>query len=91
MALVALGCVVRGDTRHFEHVADTSADALMRVALDSGVPVLNGILAVDRFEDAEARAYDPTVVFVESDDNTEFRVGHEIAGHTGIPTAVTAA
>jgi len=55
-ALVALGCVVRGDTRHFEHVADTCAQGLMRVALDSGVPVLNGVLATDRFEDAEARA-----------------------------------
>ena len=55
-ALVALGCVVRGDTRHFEHVADRCADGLMRVALDSGVPVLNGVLATERFEDAEARA-----------------------------------
>ena len=55
-ALVALGCVVRGDTRHFEHVADRCAEGLMRVALDSGVPVLNGVLATERFEDAEARA-----------------------------------
>jgi 6,7-dimethyl-8-ribityllumazine synthase len=55
-ALVALGCVVRGETRHFEHVADGCADGLMRVALDSGVPVLNGVLATERFEDAEARA-----------------------------------
>ena len=55
-ALVALGCVVRGETRHFEHVADRCAEGLMRVALDSGVPVLNGVLATERFEDAEARA-----------------------------------
>lgn len=55
-ALVALGCVVRGDTRHFEHVADGCAHGLMRVALDSGVPVLNGVLATDSFEDAQARA-----------------------------------
>ena len=55
-ALVALGCVVRGETRHFEHVADRCAEGLMRVALDSGVPVLNGVLATDRFEDAQARA-----------------------------------
>ena len=55
-ALVALGCVVRGETRHFEHVADRCAEGLMRVALDSGMPVLNGVLATDRFEDAEARA-----------------------------------
>ena len=55
-ALVALGCVVRGETRHFEHVADRCAEGLMRVALDSGVPVLNGVLATERLEDAEARA-----------------------------------
>ena len=55
-ALVVLGCVVRGDTRHYEHVADLSAEGLMRVALDTGVPVLNGVLAVERFEDAQARA-----------------------------------
>ena len=55
-AIVALGCVVRGDTRHYEHVADGASDGLMRVALDTGVPVINGVLAVERFEDAEARA-----------------------------------
>jgi len=55
-ALVVLGCVVRGDTRHYEHVADLCAEGLMRVALDTGVPVLNGVLAVEKFEDAAARA-----------------------------------
>ena len=55
-AIVALGCVVRGDTRHYEQVADGCSDGLMRVALDYGVPVANGVLAVDRFEDAQARA-----------------------------------
>ena len=55
-AVVALGCVVRGDTRHYEHVSDECARGLMRVALDTGVPVLNGVLAVEVFADAEARA-----------------------------------
>jgi len=55
-AIVALGCVVRGETRHYEQVADGCCDGLMRVAIDHGVPVANGVLAVDRFEDAEARA-----------------------------------
>ncbi len=55
-AILALGCVIRGDTRHYEHVADRCAEGLMRVALDTGVPVLNGVLAVERIEDAEARA-----------------------------------
>lgn len=55
-AIVALGCVIRGDTRHYEHVADGCAEGLMRVALDFGVPVLNGVLAVEDAEDAEKRA-----------------------------------
>ncbi len=56
VAIIALGCVVRGDTRHYEHVADGCAEGLMRVALDYRLPVLNGVLAVEVFADAEARA-----------------------------------
>ena len=48
--------MVRGDTRHFEHVADECARGLMRVALDSGVPIANGVLAVEEHAQAEARA-----------------------------------
>jgi len=55
-AIVALGCVVRGDTRHFEHIADGCAQGLMRVSLDHAVPVCNGVLAVDAHEDAAKRA-----------------------------------
>ncbi|MGH8183712.1 MAG: 6,7-dimethyl-8-ribityllumazine synthase [Rhodanobacteraceae bacterium] len=55
-AVVALGCVVRGETRHYKHVADECARGLMRVALDTGVPVLNGVLAVEDEADAWARA-----------------------------------
>ena len=55
-AIIALGCVVRGETRHYEHIADGCAQGLMRVALDNGIAVLNGVLAVERFEDAQARA-----------------------------------
>jgi 6,7-dimethyl-8-ribityllumazine synthase len=55
-AIIALGCVVRGETRHYEHVADGCAAGLARVALDFRVPVLNGVLAVERHADAEARA-----------------------------------
>jgi len=54
--IVCLGCVVRGDTRHYEHVADVSANGLMRVALDYGLPVANGVLAVEHLQDAENRA-----------------------------------
>ena len=55
-AIVALGCVVRGDTRHYEQVADGCAQGLMRVALDHGLPVCNGVLAVEAHADAEKRA-----------------------------------
>lgn len=56
VAIVALGCVVRGDTRHYEQVADGCSDALMRVQLDFQLPVANGVLAVEAYADAEARA-----------------------------------
>jgi len=55
-ALVALGCVVRGDTRHYEQVADECARGLMRVSLDHRLPIANGVLAVEKHADAEARA-----------------------------------
>lgn len=54
--IVALGCVVRGDTRHYEHIADGSAQALMQASLDHGTPIAHGILAVETMQDAEARA-----------------------------------
>lgn len=56
VAIVALGCVVRGDTRHYEQVADGCAQGLMRVSLDHGLPVCNGVLAVEDHADAEKRA-----------------------------------
>jgi 6,7-dimethyl-8-ribityllumazine synthase len=55
-AIIALGCVVRGDTRHYEHVADGCSEGLMRVAVEHRIPVLNGVLAVEMHADAEARA-----------------------------------
>ncbi len=55
-AIIALGCVVRGDTRHYEHVADECARGLMDVALKFNVPVCNGVLAVEDYAHAQARA-----------------------------------
>jgi len=55
-ALIALGAVIRGETRHFEIVADESASGLMQVQLDAGIPVANGILTADTEEQAQARA-----------------------------------
>src|SRR5690606_14023271 len=54
-AVVALGCVIRGDTRHYEQVADGWSEGLMRAALDTGVPVLNGVLGVEGAEGARDR------------------------------------
>ena len=55
-ALVALGAVVRGETYHFEIVANESARGVATVALESNVPVGNGILTTDTDEQALARA-----------------------------------
>jgi 6,7-dimethyl-8-ribityllumazine synthase len=57
-ALIALGCVIRGDTYHFEVVANESAAGLTRVALDTGVPVVNGVLTTDDEDQARARVED---------------------------------
>jgi len=54
-ALVALGAVIRGETYHFEVVANESARGLMDVALDFGLPIANGILTTDDEAQAEAR------------------------------------
>jgi 6,7-dimethyl-8-ribityllumazine synthase len=54
-ALAALGAVVRGDTYHFEVVANESARGIMDVALETGLPVANGILTTDTEEQAMAR------------------------------------
>lgn len=56
-ALVALGAVVRGETYHFEVVAERSAEGVMRVSLDNGVPIANAILTVDTDAQAEARMH----------------------------------
>jgi 6,7-dimethyl-8-ribityllumazine synthase len=55
-ALIALGAVIRGETYHFEVVANESASGLMQVQLDSGIPVANGILTADTDEQAARRA-----------------------------------
>lgn len=54
-ALIALGAVIRGDTYHFELVANESGSGITRVGLDTGVPIANGILTTDTDEQALAR------------------------------------
>jgi 6,7-dimethyl-8-ribityllumazine synthase len=55
-ALVALGCIIRGETYHFELVANESGAGVSRVALDHRVPIANAILTVENEEQAWARA-----------------------------------
>ncbi|MCP5327835.1 MAG: 6,7-dimethyl-8-ribityllumazine synthase [Steroidobacteraceae bacterium] len=55
-AVVAFGCVIRGDTPHFDYVAGEAAAGLMRAQLDSGVPCIFGVLTVDTVEQALERA-----------------------------------
>ena len=54
-ALIALGCVVRGETYHFELVANESGAAVTRVALDHQIPIANAILTVENEAQAWAR------------------------------------
>jgi 6,7-dimethyl-8-ribityllumazine synthase len=53
--VVALGCVVRGETPHFDYIASEAASGLQLAALETGVPVAFGVLTVDNAEQAEAR------------------------------------
>jgi 6,7-dimethyl-8-ribityllumazine synthase len=53
--VVALGCVVRGETAHFDYVAGEAASGLQLAGLETGVPVAFGVLTVDTTEQAEAR------------------------------------
>ncbi|HEX2165617.1 MAG TPA: 6,7-dimethyl-8-ribityllumazine synthase, partial [Longimicrobiales bacterium] len=55
-AVVALGCVVRGDTPHFDFVAGAAATGLINVSTEKGVPVAFGVLTTDTMEQALARA-----------------------------------
>jgi 6,7-dimethyl-8-ribityllumazine synthase len=55
-AVVALGCVIRGDTAHFDYVAGECASGLQRVTLDTGVPVVFGVLTTNTEAQAQERA-----------------------------------
>jgi 6,7-dimethyl-8-ribityllumazine synthase len=53
--VIALGCVVRGETPHFEYIASEAASGLQLAALETGVPVAFGVLTLENVEQAEAR------------------------------------
>jgi 6,7-dimethyl-8-ribityllumazine synthase len=76
-AVVCLGAVIEGDTDHYAHVANRASEGLMRVQIDTGVPIAFGILMVRDIADAEIRS-------VPGPDNK----GRE-AAHAAVMTALT--
>lgn len=55
-AIIAIGVLIKGETMHFEYIADSVSHGLMRVQLDTGVPVVFGVLTVLSEDQAKARA-----------------------------------
>jgi len=55
-AIIAIGCVIQGETRHFDFVAGPAADGLARVSIESRVPVTLALLTTDDLDQALARA-----------------------------------
>ena len=55
-AIICLGCVIRGGTPHFEYVASEVNRGISRLSLDSGIPVIQGIITADNLEQAIERA-----------------------------------
>ncbi|MDD3019209.1 MAG: 6,7-dimethyl-8-ribityllumazine synthase [Comamonas sp.] len=57
-ALIALGCIIRGETYHFELVANESGAGVTRVSLDYGIPIANAILTTEDLDQALARQHE---------------------------------
>jgi len=55
--LIALGCIIRGDTYHFEIVANESARCISNIQLDTGIPIANAILTTENQHQAEVRMH----------------------------------
>ncbi len=55
-AVICLGCVIQGETRHFEFISQAVANGIMQVGIDYNTPVIFGVLTCDTMEQAEARA-----------------------------------
>nr|AGC72552.1 6,7-dimethyl-8-ribityllumazine synthase [uncultured bacterium A1Q1_fos_862] len=55
-AVITLGCVIRGDTAHFEYVAGPAAEGILRAQLDTGVPIVFGVLTVENRRQALVRS-----------------------------------
>jgi 6,7-dimethyl-8-ribityllumazine synthase len=54
-AVIALGVVIRGETPHFDHVAGQAAAGIMQASMDTGIPVMFGVVTANTREQAEAR------------------------------------
>ncbi|MCF7812265.1 6,7-dimethyl-8-ribityllumazine synthase [Candidatus Gracilibacteria bacterium] len=54
-AIIALGCVLKGDTDHYEYVIDACRDGLVRVSLDESIPIVHGVLACQELRHAQER------------------------------------
>ena len=57
-AVICLGCLIRGETPHFDYIASATADGIMRAAQATGVPIAFGVLTTNTAEEAMARAGD---------------------------------
>ena len=57
-AFIALGCVIKGETPHFEFISRTIIDAIMNISLDYNKPIGNGVLTCLNFQQARKRAFD---------------------------------
>src|SRR5271170_5738521 len=55
-AVICLGCVIRGQTTHFDHVAQQAAEGIARIGPETGVPVIFGVITADTVEQAMDRA-----------------------------------
>ena len=55
-AVICLGCIIQGETRHFEFIAQACADGIMRVGLDNNTPVIFGVLTTQNMEQAVQRS-----------------------------------
>ena len=55
-AVIALGCVIRGDTAHFEYVAGPAAEGILQAQLETGVPIVFGVLTVENRRQALVRS-----------------------------------
>jgi len=75
-AVICVGAVIRGDTPHFDYVAGECAAGIMRVSLDTGVPVIFGVLTTDDLDQALARCGGPA--------------HHGVAANKGCESAATA-